>query len=125
MAAPLLEPKITVRFEGPFFGTPDPGRTVRQNIRSMIAAIVKEGEADVQDHYPTLTGRGRAGVRGRVLTDLKGVISETFIYPWAGNSAGNYRGGKTEAKYHMFRRTASRIRSFRAVIGADLTRGLE
>ncbi len=126
----MLAPKTTIRFTGPFF-TVDPAKTVRRNIRGMIAALVKEGEKDVEDHYPTLTGRGKAGIRGVVSRDidgprgLRGTIFQSHVYAWAGRSQGNYRGGKTEAKYHMFRRTASRIRGMRAVVGADLTKGLE
>lgn len=130
MSAPTLALKTTIRFEGGFFEK-DPAATVRQNIRSMLAALVKEGAEDVRDHYPVETGAGRAGVVGRVASQtgkpwfLHGVISETHPYHWAGGGAKRYLGGKSEAKYHMFRRTASRVRAMRAVISADLAKGLE
>lgn len=130
MSAPTLALKTTIRFEGNFFEK-DPASTVRQNIRAMLAALVKEGASDVQDHYPVDTGAGRAGVVGRVASRtgkpwmLHGVISQTHPYAWAGGGQRRYLGGKSEGKYHMFRRTASRVRAMRAVISADLTKGLE
>lgn len=142
----MLDAKLTVHLDGPFF-TRNPAKTVRGNIRDMLEALAREGEADVRDHSPTgPTGAFRAGIQGRVESVtgkrwyLHAVISQTHVYPWgqhvgttirsgrkqvANRGEAQYRGGKLERKLHMFRNTASRLRSMRSVIGADLARGLE
>lgn len=40
-------------------------------------------------------------------------------------SNASYRGGKVERKYHMFRNAANQMKSSRALLAADLTKGLE
>lgn len=141
----MLDPKVTIAFEGPFF-TKDPTQTIRGNIRAMLEALAEQGQQDVQDHSPVLTGAFKAGVVGRVASmsgkrwQLHAVVSQQHIYPWgarrsatvrsgrkivANSEHAQYRGGKLERRYGMFRRTASRIRSMKALISADLSKGLE
>lgn len=122
--------EVHIELEGPFF-THDPGLTLRGNIRKMMAGIAAEGEAAVKAVYPVgPTGRGRAGVVGRVAS-LTGkpwmasaVISETHVYPWPHGSQKQYRGGKTERKYHMWRNTYRALQSSRTVLRADLGVGV-
>lgn len=122
--------KTHVDLSGPFFQR-DPGKTLQQNIRKMLAGVALEGQTAVRANYPVETGRGRAGVVGRVQS-LSGkpwmataVVSQTFAYPWPNGGPKQYRGGKTEARYHMFRSATSDLRHSRAVLGANLTAGIE
>jgi hypothetical protein len=123
--------RLTVDLSGPFFQR-DPKKTVRQNIRRMLEGLASEGEQMVQAQFGGHidTGEGVSGVRGRVSSlngrpwALTAVISQTHVYDWPGSS-GQYRGGKLERKVGMFRKTASAMRSSRAVLGANLTKGLD
>lgn len=121
---------MTIDVSGPFF-TRDPAKTMQANIHRMLEGIAAEGERAIQSVYPLHTGAGRAGVVGRAQS-LSGkqwletaVISQTHVYPWPGGGPKEYRGGKTEAKRHMFRNTASALRRSRAVLTANLTAGIE
>jgi len=120
-----LAPKISVRFQGPFF-TADPSKTIRSNINAMLESIASEVEADVRDHFPIATGAGSAGVWGRVQDSrtqpgmVRAVISQQHIYPWPGGSPKQYRGGRLERKLGMFKRAAKRVR----VARADLAKGI-
>ena len=124
-----VRPKVTIDLSGPFFER-DPGRTVRGNIREMLEGLAEEGERIVTSLWPVLTGAGRAGTRGRAESlagkpwFLHAVVSATHIYPWPGGGPKQYRGGRVEAKVGMFRRTATAIRSSRAML-SDLTLGLD
>lgn len=118
-----------VEFSGPFF-TKDIKKTFRQNARAMLDGMAREGEDAVKRESPVRTGAFRAGVRGRVASlggkpwMLTAVISQTHVYRWPKGGQKQYRGGKLEARRHMFRRTASALRRSRAAAMADLTRGL-
>lgn len=121
---------------GPLF-TADIDKTLGENFRTLMEAIAREGEADVRAQSPA--GAFSQGVRGRV-ESLHGkrwyrnaVVSQTYIYPWSvphgqrgfkGRDEAQYRGGKLEGRRHMFRRTASRLRSARAINQAELAKGL-
>lgn len=121
----MVRAKLSVDLSGPFFQK-DPELTVRQNIRKMLMGVALEGERLVQSNFPVYTGAGRQGVRGRVSSlsgkrwALTAVVSQTHVYPWPKGGQKQYRGGKLEAKYHMFRKAASAVRRVRA----DLTEGL-
>jgi hypothetical protein len=119
-----------VDLSGPFFQR-DPARTMWQNVRKMMAGVAEEGERVVRANYPVLTGFGQAGVVGRVRS-LSGrpwaataVVSQTRAYPWHGGGPKQYRGGKSEARHHMFRAAYRDLQHARAVLGANLTQGLE
>lgn len=120
-----------VELTGPFFEH-QPGLTLRGNIRKMMAAVAQEGQRAVQSLYPVgPTGAGRAGVVGRVAS-LSGkpwmasaVISQSHVYPWPGGGQAQYRGGKSEARHHMFRTVYRDLRSSKAVLAANLTQGIE
>lgn len=120
-----------VKFTGPFFQR-DPSLSFVLNVQAMLEAVAKEGQEAVQSLYPVgPTGHGKAGVYGRTksLTGKKwyavAVISQTHVYPWPAGGAKQYRGGKTEAKHHMFRTVTQQLRASRAVLHANLTKGIE
>lgn len=127
----------TIDLTGPFFEK-DPAKTVRQNVRVMMEAMAREAESDVKAQIPSKSGETARGIRGRVQS-LAGkpwavtmVVSQQRAFPWkhmgtrgfVGRGEAVYRGGKLEAKLHMFRRTAGRLRRSRAVNTAELTKGL-
>lgn len=126
----MVSPKVTVDLTGPFFQR-DPGKTLYQNIGKMLEGVAAEGERAVRSVYPVHSGAGRAGVVGRVHSlsgkrwVLHAVISQTHVYPWPGGGMKQYRGGKTEARHHMFRNTASALRRSRAVVTANFTAGMD
>lgn len=122
--------KTHVDLSGPFFRR-DPALTMRGNVRRMMAAVAAEGEKAVKANYPVLTGAGRRGVVGRVAS-LSGkpwlataVISQTHVYRWPSGGPKQYRGGKTEARHHMWRNAYRDLNRSRAVLRANLTEGLE
>lgn len=125
-----MQPQVKVDLSGPFFQR-DPSKTFAENIRHMLEGVAQEGERIASAAYPVYTGAGRSGVKGRVAS-LSGrkwysaaVISETHVYDWPGGGSKQYRGGKTEARHHMFGQAASALRSSRAVLAANLTAGIE
>jgi hypothetical protein len=126
----VVRPSVTIDLSGPLFER-DPKQLIRANIRRMLQGLAEQGEKAVQSLYPVHTGAGRAGVKGRVasLTGkpwfLSAVVSQTHVYPWPNGGQKKYRGGKTEAKHHMFRRTKTALGRSRAVLGANLTKGLD
>lgn len=123
-----VQTKVTAT--GPFFRG-DPSKTYLGNVRRMLEEIAEEGEGLVKAQYPVLTWAGQSGVVGRVKS-LSGrkwyqtaVISEQHVYPWPGGGAKQYRGGKTEARQHMFADATRSLRSSRAVRAANLAKGIE
>ena len=126
----MVAPKVTVNLSGPFFQR-DPGKTLYANIGRMLEGLAEEGERLVKSRYPVFTGAGQRGVVGRTrsLTGkrwaVSAVVSQTHVYPWTNGGSKQYRGGKTEARVHMFRDTARALRQSRAVLTANLTAGLE
>lgn len=129
--------KVQIDMSGPFFQARI-DQTLRENMRRALEGLAEEGEAAVQSIFPAKTGRGRAGVRGRVKSlsgkqwYLTAVVSATYVYPWAnkgargfsGRSEAEYRGGKLEARVHMFRKTASAMRRSAKILRANLVEGL-
>jgi hypothetical protein len=124
--------RVSIDVSGPFFQR-DPKKTVRQNIRRMLEGLAAEGERGVQSQFGghIVSGLGVTGVKGRVQSlsgkawAMTAVISQQHVYPWPSGGSRQYRGGKLEARYGMFRRTASAMRRSRAVISANLTEGLD
>lgn len=127
-----------VELSGPFF-TKDPSKTLLENVQAMLEAVSREGETMARSLTPVRTGFTQSGIVGRVqsMTGKKwlmtSIISQQHVFPWAGHGARGfsgrgeaaYRGGKLEAKLHMFRQTAQALRSSRAVREANLAKGLE
>jgi hypothetical protein len=137
-ATTALDAHAKVNVSGPFF-EPRADLTLRQNIRRMLQAAADEGEGAVKARSPRRSGAFADGIEGRVksLTGrpwaLTAVLSATHVYPWhnkgargySGRMQAEYRGGKLEARYRMFRAVTSQLRSSRAVMSANLTKGLE
>ena len=137
-AASAMDSRAKASFSGPFF-SPNADNTLRQNIRGMLQAVADEGESAVQQRSPRFTGAFVAGVEGRVRSvsgkrwALTAVISQTHAYAWknkgargfSGRAEAQYRGGKVEARYRMFRAVTSQLRAARAVLAADIAKGLE
>lgn len=123
-------PLVTrVELSGPFF-TRDPGKTLRGNVERLLDELAAQGEQAVRELAPVRTGAFRAGIRGRTvsLTGRKwsshAVVSATHVYPWPGGGGKQYRGGKIEARRHLFRRTTTALRASGKIARADLTEGM-
>lgn len=121
----------TISLSGPFFER-DPAKTLSENIQTMLEAVAEEGERDVKAQAAShiYTGAFQAGVEGRVRSIAgkhwlrTAVVSQTHVYRWPNGGPKQYRGGKLEARYGMFKRTATRLRSSAAVNRAELTKGM-
>jgi hypothetical protein len=137
-AASATDARAKVQLTGPFF-EPDADLRLRENIRGMLAAVAEEGDRNVTARAPRVSGDLAEGVVGRVAS-LKGkrwaltaVVSATHVYPWknkgargfTGRAQAEYRGGKAEKRYRMFAATAGQMRAARAIMAANLTKGLE
>lgn len=123
---------VTVKLDvsGPFFQG-DPSKRFLENVRAMMQGVAEEGERAVRSIYPVgPTGHGKGGVIGRVksLTNkpwyFTAVISETYIYPWPSGAPKEYRGGRTEARHHMFAQVTAQLRASRAVLSANLAKSM-
>jgi len=137
-AASAIDARAKVSMSGPFFA-PDANLRLGQNIRRMLQGVAEEGERVASERAPRLSGALSVGIEGRVSSVngkpwlLTAVISATHVYPWknkgargfVGRAQAEYRGGKAEGRYRMFRATTYQLRRARAVLTADLTRGLE
>lgn len=138
IAATASDPHATVQLTGPFFA-PDADARLGMNIRKMMQGIAEEGERVVDARSPRKTGAFIEGTHGRAASVkgrpwmLTAVISATHVYPWkhkgargfTGRAQAEYRGGKIEQRYRMFRAATQQLRSARAVMAANLTAGLE
>jgi hypothetical protein len=127
-----------VDFTGPFF-TKDPAKTVRENIGEMMDRLAAEGERDVKQQIegrsgsmPYYTGWTRDTVRGRTesLSGKSWAVSAVISTDTSGMNARDAIRTKAaaagiEARWHPFRRTTSAIRRSKAVLAANLTKGLE
>jgi len=128
---------LTVRFEGPFFRS-NPGKTLRGNVRDMMEALAVEAEDEVKTEVgahagqmPRYTGYSRNAIVGRVKS-VAGkpwmasmVVSSSTVGKDAAESKRTLAAASIiEGRWHIFRRTASAIRRSRAVLRADLVKGL-
>jgi hypothetical protein len=128
----------SVELSGPFF-TRDPRKTVRQNIRRMLDALVKEGEEGVKAQMsakagsmPAWTGWTHDHVVGRTSSlsgkrwALNAVVSASTDGMGASEAIRTLAAAAViERRFHPFRRVTSRMRRARAVLAANLSRGLE
>lgn len=131
---------LSVDFKGPFFQG-DPAKKVQQNIADLMDALADEAYEDV-------VGQMRAGEADRRPISAKvkpervsgHVIGRPAVKPYYMASVVSIRNrgftrkqgialmaaaSRVEAQTHAFRRTAGRIRRARAVIRANLAKGLE
>lgn len=127
-----------VELSGEFF-TRDPGRTLRTNVKTMLDALAPELDrlvtADIQSHsgaMPFYTGWTAEHTVGRV-TSLSGKRWGLWLVVSA-NSAGmsakdairtKAAAATIERRWHPYRRVKSAVYRSRAVISADLTKGLD
>lgn len=137
-AASATDSGARVDLSGPFFA-PDADKRLGQNIRAMLQGVADEGDRAVTDRSPRKSGALAGGIVGRVASAsgrpwmLTAVISATHVYPWrnkgargyVGRSEAEYRGGKAEARYRMFKGVTYQLRAARAVLSANLSKGLE
>jgi len=129
--------KTRVDFKGPFFER-DPRKTCRANVMDMMDALAAEGKDAVQQEIaanagrmPRYTGHTRDATRGRTKS-LKGkrwqlhavVSTDTSGMDRAAAIRTKAAAASIERRFHPFRRVAGRMRRARAVISANLTKGL-
>jgi hypothetical protein len=136
--------KITTTIDktGPFF-THDPVKTFRSNIRTMMAAVAAEGEADVSAQMRATEG-GRQPISNnvqpnRVGRNVVGRVTSLRGKPWAvtavvsvNNTGFSQAQGvalmaaaaRVEAVTGAFRKTTSRVKSTRRVNVDELLKGI-
>lgn len=130
--------EVTVSLEGPFF-TKDPGKTLRGNVRTLMDALAESMESDVRSaieanegSMPFYTGWTHDHVVGRT-ESLSGKRWGTWARVSAntsGMSAAEAKRTKAaaagiERRFHPFRKAKSNVYRARALLTADLTKGLE
>jgi hypothetical protein len=120
-----------VDFTGPFF-TKDPAKTLRQNIADMMDRLAAEGERDVKQQISGYTGWTHSRVRGRTssLGGKRWAVTAVISTDTSGMSARDAIRTKAaaasiERRFHPFRRTSTALRRARAVVAANLTKGME
>lgn len=136
-AATALDSSARVTFTGPLFA-PDADKTLRENIRRMLQGMADDAAHTAAARSPRHTGAFAAGIKGRT-QGVKGnkwaltaVVSQTHVYPWknkgargfSGRSEAEYRGGKVEARYRIFRSVTYQMRRMRAGVAEEIIKGL-
>lgn len=125
--------KTTVVRTGPFFEH-DPAKTFRQNAEVMMEGIAAAGEREAKSLATPYrrTGAFLEGIRGRThrldgspFKDPSAVVSQTHVYPWPGGAPKQYRGGRLESSWHIFRLTRSRVGVVSKLNQAELLKGLQ
>ena len=130
--------QFKVELSGPFF-TRDPRKTVKGNIRKMMANLAQEAEdavrGQIQEHassMPYYTGWSRERAIGRVESLGGKDWAATMVV--SANTSGMSRkdairtkaaASGIERRWYPFRRTSTAIRRSRAILAANLTEGLE
>jgi len=134
---------LRVDFTGPFFER-DPVKTYHANVRDLMDKLAAEGERDVKLQLQAGQG-GRAPLGGgfqpgRVSGHVVGRTSSLTGKRWAVTAVVSVRNqGFTpkqatklmaaaswlETSIHPFRRTLGRMRRARALMTADLLKGIE
>ena len=137
-----------VTLEGPFFRR-DPGKTLRGNVRDLMDALAEQGDRDVEQglaghvtphpwysvgRTSSLSGK-RWGTWARISPVTKGLSKADAIRAMAilagrhdgvgsdGRDRGTTRG--IEPQFHPFRKAKSNVYRARALLTADLTKGLD
>lgn len=130
--------ELTVSLEGPFF-TYDPGKTLYHNIGDMLDAIADELEADVRaeiashegsmpfytgwsaDHvvgYRTSPKTGKHWAVWAAVASLTSGMSRTDAIRTKAAAAG------IERRFHPYRHAKDAVYRSRALLSADLAKGL-
>lgn len=132
---------VTVELSGPFFQR-DPGETLRGNIERMMQGLAEEGEKAGRDGFAaTQAGRlpisqlgdrvsghvvGRVvSLRGRRWRATAVVSINNFGYTPIQGISLMAAASSVERRTHVMRNLARSIRSSRAVLNANLTKGIE
>lgn len=134
---------VRVDFKGPFFQG-DPRKKLDANIRDLMEALASEAETDVKVQMaPGQPARApiSAGVQpARVSAHVVGRVESVSGKDWRRTAKVSVRNrglsrkqgvalmaaaSRVESATHAFRRTAGRIRRARAVIRANLAKGLD
>lgn len=124
----MIDP-IHLDTSGPLF-RPDRTKTLEANVRRMVQGLVEQGEHMVQAGWTNST-RGKGGVIGRAYSlegkpwRYVGTVTPSFIYPWPGAGARQYRGGRNKVRKRAFGAALARIRHARPALIVNLTKGLE
>ncbi|CAB4174393.1 hypothetical protein UFOVP1028_34 [uncultured Caudovirales phage] len=140
MASQAKRLELRATLSGPFFAA-DPSKTTRRNIRDMMDALAEEAEKDVRAQitsahvnpnvkgYTTGTKTNKRWATSMAVNLMptgnkaESIQNAAILY---GRRKGNH--GTTvgiEAKSHPFARTTRAIRGSRAVLAANLTKGIE
>lgn len=133
---------LRIELSGPFFER-DVKKTFRENARSMLAAMVAEGVIPIRQElnahrsskqHPHAADGLRAelhSISGKPWV-ISAAIHQYTVYPWgdAAKTASStrmqaqYKGGKLEARIHIFRRVYLALRRSRKITQANLVKGL-
>lgn len=139
MPASAAAAQLRVTLEGPFFSH-QPGKTLYQNIGEMLDRLGEELEHTVRSEFeahegamPYWTGWSRDHVQGYRTSPKTGKHWSTWVAVASvttGMSAKDAIRTKAaaasiEARWHPYRNTKGAVYGSRAVISADLAKGLE
>jgi hypothetical protein len=133
----------SISYDGAFFRK-DPGKTFRQNIRVLMAAVAEEGRKDVQaqldageaSREPVSSGVQPARVSDHVVGRVKSLTGRQWAVT-ANVSVLNQNmtpkqaralmaaAASLEKRNHAFRRTATRLRKARALNTVELLKGIK
>lgn len=134
----MTRPSFKIEFRGGFFER-DPRKTFRQNVMDMMDGVAREGEDTVRKaiqaragSMPRSKGWTAAHVKGRTrsLSGRKWQVTAVISANTAGMSRRDAMRTKAaaasvERRFHPFRRAAAAMRRSRAVMSANLTKGIE
>lgn len=132
---------VTVELSGPFFQR-DPGKTLRGNIERMMEGLAGEGERAARDGFRASDGgrlpisqlrdHSSAHVIGRTVSLAGRQWRATAVVSINNSGFSPVQGvslmaaaASVEGRIHVMRNLARTLRSSRAVLLADLTKGLE
>ena len=128
-----------VELRGNFF-TRDPGKTLRQNVRDMLEALAVEMEREVKGivashagDMPRYSGWSYSRTIGRVTSKETGKHWGTWAVVSANTEDLDKRdairtkaaAATIERRWHPYRRVKGGVYRARALITADLTKGLD
>ena len=128
----------SIDMTGPFF-THDPRKTFRQNVRTLMIAVAREGEDDVKTQLASGKRDPISGGLGRTTDYVVGRAASVGHRPWevtavvsvntsrlATEGAITVRAAASvvEAKTHAFRKTTGRIRRARSINRVELLKGI-
>ena len=129
MASQAKRLELRASLSGPFFAA-DPSKTTRRNIRDMMDALAEEAEKDVRAQITSAhVNPNVKGYTTSTKTGKRWITSAAVNLIPAGTKAEAIRNaailyGRTKGN-HPFSRTTRAIRGSRAVLAANLTKGIE